>query len=56
VAALLACVHRVLYAEASRRSLAGQPRDGIRAVPAGAATAAFDLLGPALGDCLVRPG
>ncbi len=55
VAALLASVHRVLYAEASRRSLAGQPRDEIRAVLADAAAAAFDLLEPALGDYLVRP-
>ena len=55
VAALLASVHRVLYAEASRRSLAGQPRDEIRAVLADAATAAFDLLKPALGGYLIRP-
>ena len=55
VAALLAAVHRVLYAEASRRSLAGQPREEIRAVLADAATAAFDLLEPALGSYLIRP-
>jgi AcrR family transcriptional regulator len=55
VAALLASVHRVLYAEASRRSLAGQPRDEIRSVLADEAAAAFDLLEPALGRYLIRP-
>ena len=55
VAALLASVPRVLSAEAFRRSLAGQPRDEIRAVLAEQATAAFDLLEPALGDYLIRP-
>jgi AcrR family transcriptional regulator len=56
VAALLASVHRVLYAEAARRSLAGQPRAEICGWLAGAATAAFDLLEPALGGYGVRPG
>jgi AcrR family transcriptional regulator len=56
VAALLASVHRVLYAEAARRSLAGQPRAEICAWLGGAATAAFDLLEPALGSYGVRPG
>jgi AcrR family transcriptional regulator len=56
VAALLASVHRVLSAEATRRSLAGQPRAEICAWLAGAATAAFDLLEPALGSYGVRPG
>ena len=55
VAALLVSVPRVLSAEAFRRSLAGQPRDEIRAVLAEQATAAFDLLEPALGDYLIRP-
>jgi AcrR family transcriptional regulator len=55
VAALLSSVHHVLYAEASRRSLAGQPRDEICAALAGAATRAFDLLEPSLGGYLVRP-
>lgn len=55
VAALLVSVSRVLSAEAFRRSLAGQPRDEIRAVLAEQATAGFDLLEPALGDYLVRP-
>jgi hypothetical protein len=55
VAALLSSVHRVLYAEGSRRSLAGQPREEICAVLAAAATSAFDLLEPSLGGYLVRP-
>lgn len=54
VAALLVSVPRVLSAEAFRRSLAGQPRDEIRAVLAEQAAAAFDLLEPALGDYLIR--
>jgi AcrR family transcriptional regulator len=56
VAALLASVHRVLDAEASRRSLAGQPREEICAVLAAAATRAFDLLEPSLGGYGIRPG
>ncbi len=55
VAALLVSVPRVLSAEAFRRSLAGQPRDEIRAVLAEQAAAGFDLLEPALGDYLIRP-
>lgn len=55
VAALLVSVPRVLAAEAFRRSLAGQPRDEIRAVLAEQAAAAFDLLEPALGGYLIRP-
>jgi len=55
VAALLASVHRVLYAEASRRSLAGEPRAQICAALGAAADGAFDLLEPALGDYGVRP-
>jgi AcrR family transcriptional regulator len=54
VAALLASVHRVLAAEASERSLAGQPRGEICAVLAGAATRAFDLLEPSLGSYGIR--
>ena len=54
-AALLASVHRVLSAEASRRSLEGQPREQICAVLAGAATRAFDLLEPSLGGYGIRP-
>jgi AcrR family transcriptional regulator len=56
VAALLSSVHQVLYAEASRRSLAGQPRDEICAALASASARAFDLLEPSLGGYLVRPG
>jgi AcrR family transcriptional regulator len=55
VAVLLASVHRVLAAEASRRSLEGQPRGQICAVLAGAATRAFDLLEPSLGRYGIRP-
>jgi AcrR family transcriptional regulator len=55
VAAQLASVHRVLYAEASRRGRAGQPRPEIRAVLAAASTRAFDLLEPSLGSYLIRP-
>jgi AcrR family transcriptional regulator len=54
-AALLASVHRVLSAEATRRSLAGQPREEILAVLAAEAAAAFDLLEPSLGRYLIRP-
>ena len=54
VAALLASVHRVLDAEASRRSLAGQPREEICAMLAAAATRAFDLLEPSLGGYCIR--
>lgn len=55
VAALLSSVHRVLYEEASRRSLAGQPRDEICKALAAAASRSFDLLEPSLGGYLVRP-
>jgi AcrR family transcriptional regulator len=54
VAAQLASVHRVLFAEGARRSLAGQPRDEIRQVLAAAAHRAFDLLEPSLGGYGVR--
>jgi AcrR family transcriptional regulator len=54
VAALLASVHRVLNAEASRRSLAGEPRAEICAVLADAANRAFDLLEPAIGSYGIR--
>ena len=55
-AALLASVHRVLAAEASRRSLAGQSREEICAVLAGASARAFDLLEPSLGSYGIRAG
>jgi AcrR family transcriptional regulator len=50
VAAQLASVHRVLFAEATRRVLAGQPRSSIRAELEAVAAAAFDLLESSLGD------
>ena len=55
VAAQLASVHRVLFAEGSRRSLAGESRADILAALAAAAERAFDLLEPALGDYGIRP-
>ncbi|SRR5216683_2643556 len=54
VAGLLASVHRALYAEASRRSLAGERRGDICVVLATAATRAFDLLEPALSSYGIR--
>jgi AcrR family transcriptional regulator len=54
VAAELAAVPRVLAAEATRRSRAGQPRAEILSVLESAARQAFDLLEPALGGYLVR--
>ena len=54
VAAQLASVHRVLFAEGARRSLAGQPRDEIRRELAAAAHRAFGLLEPSLGGYGVR--
>ncbi len=55
VAAQLASVHRVLFAEGARRSLAGQPRDEICQLLAAAARRAFDLLEPSLGSYGIRP-
>jgi AcrR family transcriptional regulator len=49
VAAELASVHRVLFAEGTRRVLAGQPHDQICQALAAAASRAFDLLEPSLG-------
>jgi AcrR family transcriptional regulator len=54
VAALLASVHRVLAAEATKRSLAGQPREEIYVVLADAAACAFELLEPSLGGYGIR--
>jgi AcrR family transcriptional regulator len=54
VAAQLASVHRVLFAEGFRRSLAGQPRGEICAVLAAAASRAFDLLEASLGGYGIR--
>jgi AcrR family transcriptional regulator len=55
VAAILCSVHRVLFAEASRRSMAGEPRAQTCAMLAAEATSAFDLLEPSLGGYQVRP-
>jgi hypothetical protein len=55
VAALLAAVHRVLYAEGWRRSLAGQPRAEIVAYLAAEAERAFGRLEPALGHYGIKP-
>jgi AcrR family transcriptional regulator len=54
VAAQLASVHRVLFAEGTRRILAGEPRDEIGQALAAAARRAFDLLEPSLGGYGVR--
>ena len=55
IALLLSSVHRVLFAEASRRSMAGEPREQTCAVLAQEAARAFDLLEPSLGSYRVRP-
>jgi AcrR family transcriptional regulator len=55
VAALLSSVHRVLSAEGTRRSVAGEPREQICTALGAAASQAFDLLEPVLGGYLVRP-
>jgi AcrR family transcriptional regulator len=55
IAVLLCSVHRVLFAEASRRSMAGEPREQTCAVLAEEAARAFDLLEPSLGSYRVRP-
>jgi AcrR family transcriptional regulator len=54
VAAHLASVHRVLFAEGTSRILGGQPRDEICRALATAASRAFDLLEPSLGGYRVR--
>jgi AcrR family transcriptional regulator len=54
VAALLSSVYRVLYAEASRRSLAGESRDQTCAFLAEAATRAFGQLEPSIGSYGIR--
>ena len=55
VAAQLSAPHRVLGAEAGRRSRAGQPRAEILQVLARESERAFDLLEPSLGGYLIRP-
>jgi AcrR family transcriptional regulator len=54
VAAQLASVYRVLFAEGTRRVLAGQPRAEICEALAADARRAFDLLEPSLGGYRVR--
>ena len=54
VAAQLASVHRVLFAEGTGRVLAGQPPEQIRQTLAAAAIRAFDLLEPSLGGYRIR--
>ena len=54
VAAQLASVYRVLFAEGTRRVLAGQPRVEICEALAAGAHRAFDLLEPSLGRYRVR--
>jgi AcrR family transcriptional regulator len=54
VAAQLASVYRVLFAEGTRRVLAGQPRVEICEALAADARQAFDLLEPSLGGYRVR--
>jgi AcrR family transcriptional regulator len=54
VAAQLASVHRVLFAEGTARTLAGQPPGQVRQYLAAAAARAFDLLEPALGGYGIR--
>jgi AcrR family transcriptional regulator len=54
VAAQLAAVHRVLFAEGARHSLAGRAPEEIRRELAEAAHRAFDLLKPSLGTYGVR--
>jgi len=49
VAAQLGAAHRVLYAEAARRSLAGEPRPLIRGALSQAAERVFGLLEPSIG-------
>jgi AcrR family transcriptional regulator len=54
VAAQLASVYRVLFAEGARRVLVGQSRDEISRALAADARRAFDLLEPSLGGYCVR--
>ncbi|MBF6089081.1 TetR family transcriptional regulator [Nocardia cyriacigeorgica] len=53
-AAQLAGVHRVLFDETMRRTLAGQSNDEIAAALTGHITTAFDALEPSLGTYAVR--
>ncbi|MDL4815376.1 TetR/AcrR family transcriptional regulator [Actinomadura opuntiae] len=55
VAAQLIGVHRVLFEETLRRTLAGEDHDEIAAALTESAKDAFGLLEPSLGDYAVRP-
>lgn len=55
VAAHLASVYRVLFADSVRRILAGEAPDAIRRTLAEAADRSFGLLEPSLGGYLPRP-
>ncbi|WP_245667479.1 TetR family transcriptional regulator [Actinomadura macra] len=55
VAAQVGGVHRVLFQETLRRTLAGQEHEEIAMALADAGREAFDLLEPALADYAVRP-
>ncbi|MET9299123.1 MULTISPECIES: TetR/AcrR family transcriptional regulator [Micromonospora] len=54
-AAQLAGVHRLLFEETMRRTIAGQDDDDIARAVTGYAHVAFDALAPALADYAVRP-
>jgi AcrR family transcriptional regulator len=54
VAAQLASIYRVLFAESTKRILARQPHDEIREVLAESARRAFDMLEPVLGGYGLR--
>jgi AcrR family transcriptional regulator len=54
VAAQLASIYRVLFAESTKRVLARQPHDEIREVLAESARRAFDMLEPVLGGYGLR--
>ncbi|QLY30633.1 TetR/AcrR family transcriptional regulator [Nocardia huaxiensis] len=53
-AALLGSVHRALFEETLRRTVAGEDNDAIAAIVTEYAQAAFDTLEPALGGYAVR--
>ncbi|MFI9504306.1 TetR/AcrR family transcriptional regulator [Nocardia sp. NPDC052566] len=54
-AAQLGGVHRVLFEETMRRTLAGESNDAIARALAGYVTDAFDALDPSLGSYAARP-
>ncbi|MFI0353034.1 TetR/AcrR family transcriptional regulator [Actinomadura sp. 9N407] len=54
-AAQLGGVHRLLFDETLRRTIAGRPNEEIAAALTGQVGTAFDLLAPSLGGYAVRP-